>query len=113
VAVGVLLLTAMDLVYHFAPAVRQRWHWLTPGSAFALTAWLLASSGLRLYVTHVGNFNATYGSIGGVILLLLWLYVSAVALLVGGQINAVIARAAAARGTVLAAPLDGPPRPLA
>jgi membrane protein len=110
VAVVVLLLTAMDLVYHFAPAVRQRWHWLTPGSAFALTAWLLASIGLRLYVTHFANYNATYGSIGGVILLLLWLYVSSVALLVGGEINAVIARAAAARGTVLAATLDDPPR---
>jgi membrane protein len=98
-AVGVLLVTAMDLVYHFAPAVRQRWHWLTPGSAFALTAWLLASLGLRLYVTHLADYNATYGSIGGVILLLLWLYVSSVALLVGGQINAVIARAAAAHET--------------
>jgi membrane protein len=94
-AVGVFLLTALDLVYHFAPAVRQRWHWLTPGSAFALTAWLLASIGLRLYVTHVANYNAAYGSIGGVILLLLWLYVTSVALLVGGQINAVIARAGA------------------
>jgi membrane protein len=110
VAVGVLLLTAMDLVYHFAPAVRQRWHWLTPGSAFALTAWLLASVGLRLYVTHIANYNATYGSIGGVILLLLWLYATSVALLVGGEINAVIARAAAARGAVLAAPLDDLPR---
>jgi membrane protein len=94
-AVAVLLLTALDLVYHFAPAVRQCWHWLTPGSAFALVAWLLASIGLRLYVTHVANYNAIYGSIGGVILLLLWLYASSVALLVGGQINAVIARAAA------------------
>jgi membrane protein len=97
VTVGVLLLTAMDLVYHFAPAVRQRWHWLTPGSAFALTAWLLASVGLRLYVTNVASYNVTYGSIGGVILLLLWLYASSVALLVGGEINAVISRAAAAQ----------------
>jgi membrane protein len=104
--VGVLLLTALDLVYHFAPAVRQRWYWLTPGSAFALAAWLLASIGLRLYVTHGANYNAIYGSIGGVILLLLWLYASSVALLVGGQINAVIARAAAAGGTVLAARED-------
>jgi membrane protein len=108
VTVVVLLLTALDLVYHLAPNVRQRWHWLTPGSAFALAAWLLASIGLRLYVTHVPGYNAIYGSIGGVILLLLWLYASSVALLVGGQINAVIARAAAARD--LAAPLDDPPR---
>jgi membrane protein len=97
VAVVVLLVTAMDLVYYLAPAVRHRWRWLTPGAAFALAAWLLASMGLRLYVTHFGNYNATYGSIGGVILLLLWLYVSGLALLVGAQINAVIARARAER----------------
>jgi membrane protein len=94
VAVVVLLVTAMDLVYYLAPAVRHRWHWLTPGTAFALSAWLVASFGLRFYVTHFGSYNRTYGSIGGVILLVLWLYVTGVALLVGAQINAAIFRAA-------------------
>jgi len=97
VAIAVFVLTALDLVYWLAPAVRARWHWLTPGSAFALATWLLTSLGLRLYVTHVGSYNATYGSIGGVILLLLWLYLGGVALLVGAEINAVIARAEAER----------------
>jgi membrane protein len=115
-----LLLTAIDLVYHFAPAVRQRWYWITPGSAFAVAAWILTSLGLRLYVGYFGNYNATYGSIGGVILLLLWLYVSGMALLVGGEINSAIAAAAAERGEEIAALLDGPdgegaagPRPAA
>jgi membrane protein len=108
VAVIVLLVTAMDLVYYLAPAVRHRWHWLTPGAAFALTAWLAASLGLRLYVTHVGDYNATYGSIGGVILLLLWLYVTGAALLVGAQINAVIAGAGSARRGEPGAPPAGP-----
>jgi membrane protein len=101
-------LTGIDLVYHFAPAVRLRWYWLTPGSAFAGVAWIAASLGLRAYVGAFANYNATYGSIGGVILLLLWLYLSSMALLVGGEINSVIARAAAERGEEIAAPLDEP-----
>jgi membrane protein len=101
-------LTGIDLVYHFAPAVRLRWYWLTPGSAFAGLAWIGASLGFRAYVSAFANYNATYGSIGGVILLLLWLYLSSMALLIGGEINSVIARAAAERGEEIAAPLDEP-----
>jgi membrane protein len=104
-------LTGIDLVYHFAPAVRQRWYWLTPGSVFAGAAWIAASLGFRAYVSSFADYNATYGSIGGVILLLLWLYLSSLALLVGGEVNSVIARAAADRGDEIAAPLDGPPGP--
>jgi membrane protein len=103
-----LTLTGIDLVYHFAPAVRQRWYWLTPGSVFAGAAWIAASLGFRAYVSSFANYNATYGSIGGMILLLLWLYLSSMALLVGGEINSVIARAAAERGEEIAAPLDEP-----
>ena len=72
----VLALTGLTLVYHLAPAVGRRWHWITPGSIFALVAWLVMSSALRLYVTEFVNYNATYGSIGSVILLMLWLYAS-------------------------------------
>jgi membrane protein len=63
---------------------------VTPGAAFALIAWLLMSEGLRLYVAYMGNYNATYGSIGGVILLMLWLYFSGIVLLVGAEINSEI-----------------------
>jgi membrane protein len=108
---GILfLLIGIDLTYHLAPAVRQRWYWLTPGSAFAVAAWVLTSLGLRLYVTYFGNYNAMYGSIGAVILLLLWFYLSGLALLIGGEINSAIARAAADRGEEVAVPLaDEPP----
>lgn len=102
------VLLGIDLVYHLAPAVRQRWYWFTPGSTFAGVAWTAVSLGLRAYVGQFANYNATYGSIGGVILLLLWLYLSGMALLVGGEINSVIARAAAERGEEIAAPLDEP-----
>lgn len=92
-----LVLTAIGLVYYLAPARRPRWHWVTPGSVFALAGWLLVSLGLRVYVDHLGSFNATYGSIGGVIVLLTWLYLTGLVLLVGGEIDAEIARAASHR----------------
>jgi membrane protein len=91
-------LTGIALVYYFAPAAQQHWKWVTPGSVFVLVVWLAASSGLRLYVRYFGNYNATYGSIGGVILLLLWFYVSSLVLLVGAEINSEIENAAARRG---------------
>lgn len=91
----------MALVYHFAPAQRPMWHrWaFTPGSLFAVAAWLVMSSGLRVYAAHFGNYATTYGSIGGVILLLLWLYLTGVVLLVGAEIDSEIERARRARRT--------------
>ncbi len=91
-------LFGLALVYYLAPAVEQRWYWVTPGSAFALTAWLLMSVGLRVYVAFFANYSATYGSIGGVILLLFWFYLSGLVLLYGAEINAEIEHAAAQRG---------------
>lgn len=88
-------LTGITLVYCLAPTARHRWRWVTPGSVFALGAWLAMSVGLRLYVRYVGDYNATYGSIGGVILLMLWLYLSGVALLVGAEIDSQVERARA------------------
>ncbi|PYN74626.1 MAG: hypothetical protein DMD96_30000 [Candidatus Rokuibacteriota bacterium] len=92
-------LTGLTLVYHLAPAADRTWSWITPGSTFAVASWLVMSLGLRFYVGHFGHYNATYGSIGGVILLMLWLYWSGVALLVGAEIDSVIERAIAERNT--------------
>jgi hypothetical protein len=100
--VMVLVLVGIGLVYYFAPAVKQRWKWVTPGSAVALVLWLTMSFGLRFYVTRFADYGATYGSIGGVILLMLWLYLTGLALLIGAEINAEIEHAAAARGSVTA-----------
>jgi membrane protein len=80
------------LVYRLAPATRVSWGTVAPGATFALAGWLIASFGLRLYVTYFGNYNATYGSIGGVILLMLWLYLSSLVLLLGAEINATLRR---------------------
>jgi membrane protein len=94
----VLVLTGIALVYYLAPAVRQQWRWITPGSVLAVALWLLASTGLRLYV-NLNSYSATYGSIGGVILLMLWLYVMGIVLLVGAHVNVEIENAAAEGGS--------------
>jgi membrane protein len=88
-----LALTAIDLIYYFAPAQRERWRWVTPGSVAATTLWLVASFGLRFYVAHFANYDLMYGSIGGLILFLLWLYLTSLVLLLGAEVNAVIAYA--------------------
>lgn len=93
----VLGITAISLVYRLAPAANQRWAWVTPGSALAVVAWAIMSVALRFYVSRFADYNATYGSIGGVILLMLWLYLSGAVLLVGAAINSEIARATSAR----------------
>jgi hypothetical protein len=93
-AIVCLLVVATALVYYFAPDVEQEWKWITPGSACAVLGWLLASLGFAFYVNHFGSYNATYGSIGAVIVLLTWMYVSGLLLLVGGEINAEIEHAA-------------------
>ena len=92
-----LALTGLTLVYYLAPATVRSWSWATPGSAFAVVSWLLMSLGLRYYVGYFGSHNAAYGSIGGLILLMLWLYWSGVALLIGAEIDSTIEQAAAER----------------
>src|SRR5438132_739405 len=92
------LLAAVLLVYHSAPAASPPVHRLVPGSACAVAAWLLTSSALRVYVAHFGSYDATYGSIGGVIVLMLWFYLSSLSLLVGAEINMLLWEAQAGRG---------------
>lgn len=87
-------LIGIQLVYYVAPARRRPWRWITPGAGLALVAWLAMSYGLRVWVSHFGNYSATYGSIGGVILLILWLYLTSVVLLVGAEVDAEIEAAA-------------------
>jgi membrane protein len=89
-----LLIVAMALLYYMAPDVEQRWQWITPGSACAVIGWLLASFGFSFYVNRFGSYNATYGSIGAVIVLLTWMYLSGLFVLIGGEINAEIEHAA-------------------
>ena len=84
---------AMALIYYYAPDAEQDWLWITPGSILATFLWLVVSLAFRFYVTSFGSYNATYGAIGGVIVLLLWFYVSALAVLIGAEMNAEIEHA--------------------
>jgi membrane protein len=90
-----LVVIAVDLVYYFAPNAETEWVWLTPGSLLATTLWLVASAGFKVYVQNFGSYSAVHGAIGTVIVLMLWLYLSGLALLVGAELNAEIDKALA------------------
>ena len=91
--VFLLVATAIGIVYYFAPDAEQDWVWLTPGSLAATLLWLLFSLGFRIYVVNFANYNETYGTIGGIIVLLLWFYASGVAILIGAELNSEIEHA--------------------
>ncbi len=91
-AVLVLLTAAVAVLYRFAPNVVVPWRWILVGSlAFAL-GWLLATAGFAYYAANVADYGATYGSLGGVIVLMLWLYLTGVLLLLGAELTAALAR---------------------
>lgn len=93
------VLLAFGLLYYFAPNVReQKWHWVTPGAVVGVALWLLVSFGFSLYLDNFNSYNATYGSLGAVIILMLWFYFTGAAILIGGEINSEIEHAAAEAG---------------
>jgi membrane protein len=83
-----LVLFGLALVYRFAPA-RQRpcWSWFSPGTVAATLLWLLGSAGFSFYVAHFSSYDRTYGSLGAVVILLMWSYVSAFIVLTGAELN--------------------------
>jgi membrane protein len=88
-----LVVTGIGLVYYFAPDAEQEWAWITPGALIATVFWLIGSIAFRFYVVTFGNYEATYGAITGVILLMLWFYLSGLVLLVGAEASAEIEHA--------------------
>ena len=91
--VFLLVVTAIASVYFFAPDAEQDWIWITPGSVLATILWVVASLAFKLYISNFTSYNETYGAIGGVMVLLLWFYVSGIALLIGAELNAEIEHA--------------------
>jgi membrane protein len=87
------VVSAIGLVYYFAPDVEQDWIWITPGAILATLLWLGISLGLKTYYQLIPNANAAYGTIGAVMVLMLWFYVSGLALLLGAELNAEIEHA--------------------
>ena len=96
IAVAILMFS-FALIYYFAPNVEHpRWHWVTPGAAGGVFLWILASVGLREYLHYSNSYSSTYGLLGGVMVLLLWFYITGLAILTGGEVNSIIEDAGAA-----------------
>ena len=86
-----LLLLQFSTIYYFAPDLKtKRWHWVTPGAAIAILGWVLASLGLKAYLHYFDSYSVTYGSLGAVIVLLTWFYITGLMLLFGAEINSEI-----------------------
>jgi membrane protein len=99
------------VVYAFAPDLEQRrFRWISPGSVLGVVIWLLASALFFVYVSNFGNYGATYGAFAGAIVLLLWLYITSLAFLLGGELNGEIERAQVA-GRGGPPPVSPPPSP--
>ena len=83
-----LFVTIAALSYYFLPNLRQSKRQVLVGAVFTTLAWTVVTFAFRAYVAHFGNYNATYGAIGGVIVLLTWMYFSMLVFIIGGEINA-------------------------
>ena len=106
-AAATLLALAFAVVYYWAPDHKRRlWHWFTPGGAIGIGCWLVASVGLRIYLHFFNSYSVTYGSLGAVIILLTWFYITGLMLLVGAEINSEIEAAAAEACISMSVPLN-------
>ena len=102
-----LLLLGLGVLYRYGPSRREaKWRWISAGSMFAATAWLLVSSLFSWYLANFANYNATYGSLGAVVGLMMWMWFSTIVVLVGAELNAEIEHQTSRDSTV------GPEKPL-
>jgi membrane protein len=90
IIIGASLLLGLAVIYRFGPDVSVPFRFISPGNVAGATLIALASIGFRVYVSHFGNDSAMYGSLGAMISLMLWLYLAGIAVLVGGEINAIL-----------------------
>jgi membrane protein len=111
ITAGVIMLCAA-IAYYLLPDVEQQFRFITPGSVFGTLAWLAATWGFSQYASHFGSYNVTYGSIGGVIVLMTWFYLSGFVFLMGGEINAILEdHAPEGKALGARAPGEAPPPP--
>lgn len=95
IVLAVALSFAFTVLYRFGPSVRDAaWRWSTPGAVCALILWIGSTVGIRCYFDHVSDYSGSYGPLNGVAMLLLWLYVTNGAILIGGEMNSEIQKAA-------------------
>ena len=88
-----LVSAGMAIIYYYAPDAEQDWVWITPGSIFATGLWMAFSLGFKYYVANLGAYTETYGAIGGVMVLMLWFYLTGLVILIGAEMNAEIEHA--------------------
>lgn len=89
---GLVMMLLWALLYHALPDVEQRFKFITPGSVSGVVLWVLASWAFSRYVANFGSYDETYGALGGVIVLFLWMWISSLVLLVGAEVNALVER---------------------
>ncbi len=112
-ALVLFVLLSLSLLYRFGPSRRAAsWHWLTPGSILATVLWLAASAALSFYVQHLATYDATYGPLGAVVGVMMWFYVSALAVLVGAELNAELELQTVRDSTTGSAQAGGKERPI-
>ncbi len=91
----VLGLFLLAVLYRFGPAIKKpAWRWITPGSVFAVLFLIIASAAFAYYASHFGSYNKTYGTLGAVIGFMTWMWISAIVVMVGAEINAEVEREA-------------------
>lgn len=88
------IVLAVEMLYYLGPNVKQKFLFTLPGAVIGVAAWIIISLGFGIYVREFADYNATYGTLGGVIALMFWFFLSSVAILVGGEINAELIKAA-------------------
>ena len=107
-----LVMLMLALCYYVLPDVKQRFKYITPGSVLGTVLWLASTWGFTQYVEHFGKYNVTYGSIGGVVVLMLWLYLTGLIFILGGELNAILehdSRDAKAKAKGARVPGEPPP----
>src|SRR5262249_37352616 len=87
---GLMMMALWSFFYWVLPNMRSRFQLMTPGSIVGVLLWLAASYGFTQYVSNFGKYEAVYGTLGGVIVLLVWMWLSALAVLLGAEINKVL-----------------------
>jgi membrane protein len=103
-----LVITLLAIIYRYGRArVLRKWEWISWGAATATALWLIGSIVFSFYVSEVGSYDRTYGSLGAVIVLLLWFYMTAYVILIGAELNAEAERQAAGQGSALPKPAGG------
>lgn len=91
ISILIVMLFACEIIYNLLPDFKKfRWKWIMPGSIVAILLWIIFTGVFRLYLGYFNTYNKAYGSLGAVIIMMLWLYLTALALMIGGAINAIL-----------------------